>query len=684
LTNAFLTSDFKIRPGGAKMRETANYFGKQRVVIEAISPEIDCGRFPVKRIAGDSVVVEADVFADGHEQIACLLLYRRSSDADWQEAAMSSLGNDRWKGEFAVSEPGEYLYSVEGWIDRFLTWQNEWVKRISAGQDARVDALIGAELVENTARRASAADARRLLEFAHMLRDERNVEPRNAAGAAEELAELAGRYPDRSFATRYNLELRVVVDPEKARFSTWYEIFPRSCAAQAGRHGTFRDCQDLLPYISSMGFDVLYLPPIHPVGTTFRKGKNNEPSAEAGDVGSPWAIGSAEGGHKSIHPQLGTLDDFKRLVHKANEYGMEIALDIAFQCTPDHPYVREHPQWFRKRPDGTIQYAENPPKKYQDIYPIDFETDDWQALWGELKSVFLYWVQQGVTIFRVDNPHTKAFAFWEWVIREIKVEHPEVLFLAEAFTRPKIMYRLAKLGFSQSYTYFTWRTFKVELTEYFEELAKSGVREFFRPNLWPNTPDILPEHLQTGGRPAFLCRLALAATLGANYGIYGPAYELCENVARERGSEEYLNSEKYELKHRDLDAPWSLKDFIARVNQIRRENPALQTDNNLRFHETDNSQLICYSKVTGDFANIIVSVVNLDPFQAQSGWITLDLASLGLTEDQALQAHDLITDSRYLWQGPRNFVELNPQNSPAHILRIRKRIHSEADFDYYL
>jgi starch synthase (maltosyl-transferring) len=684
LTNAFLTSDFKIRPGGAKMRETANYFGKQRVVIEAISPEIDCGRFPVKRIAGDSVVVEADVFADGHEQIACLLLYRRSSDADWQEAAMSSLGNDRWKGEFAVSEPGEYLYSVEGWIDRFLTWQNDWVKRISAGQDARVDALIGAELVENTARRASAADARRLLEFAQMLRDERNVEPRNAAGAAEELAELAGRYPDRSFATRYNLELRVVVDPEKARFSTWYEIFPRSCAAQAGRHGTFRDCQDLLPYISSMGFDVLYLPPIHPVGTTFRKGKNNEPSAEAGDVGSPWAIGSAEGGHKSIHPQLGTLDDFKRLVHKANEYGMEIALDIAFQCTPDHPYVREHPQWFRKRPDGTIQYAENPPKKYQDIYPIDFETDDWQALWGELKSVFLYWVQQGVTIFRVDNPHTKAFAFWEWVIREIKVEHPEVLFLAEAFTRPKIMYRLAKLGFSQSYTYFTWRTFKVELTEYFEELAKSGVREFFRPNLWPNTPDILPEHLQTGGRPAFLCRLALAATLGANYGIYGPAYELCENVARERGSEEYLNSEKYELKHRDLDAPWSLKDFIARVNQIRRENPALQTDNNLRFHETDNSQLICYSKVTGDFANIIVSVVNLDPFQAQSGWITLDLASLGLTEDQALQAHDLITDSRYLWQGPRNFVELNPQNSPAHILRIRKRIHSEADFDYYL
>ena len=666
------------------MRETANSFGKQRVVIEGVWPEIDCGRFSVKRIVGDSVIVEADVFADGHEQIACRLLYRRSADPGWMEAPMSSLGNDRWKGEFAVGEPGEYVYTIEGWIDRFLTWQSDWIKRIAAGQDTSVDALIGGELVEQAAGRASGEDAGRLLQFAHMLRDIRDVTARNGAGVAEELAELASRYPDRACATRYDKELKVVVDPNQARFSTWYEVFPRSCAAQAGRHGTFRDCQDWIPYISSMGFDVLYLPPIHPIGSTFRKGKNNEPRAEAGDVGSPWAIGSVEGGHKSIHPQLGTLDDFKRLVRKAKECGMETALDIAFQCTPDHPYVREHPQWFRKRPDGTIQYAENPPKKYQDIYPIDFETDDWQALWRELRSIFVYWVQQGVTIFRVDNPHTKAFAFWEWVISEIKQEHPEVIFLAEAFTRPKIMYRLAKLGFSQSYTYFTWRTSKLELTEYFEELEKSDVREFFRPNLWPNTPDILPEHLQIGGRPAFLCRVALAATLGANYGIYGPAYELCENVARERGSEEYLNSEKYELKHRDLNAEWSLKDFIARINRVRRENPALQADDNLRFHGTDNSLLICYSKATSDLANIIVSVVNLDPIHSQSGWITLDLTSLGLTEDQAFQAHDLITDGRYVWQGSRNFVELNPQNSPAHVFRLRKRVHTEEDFDQYL
>ncbi|MGH9680445.1 MAG: alpha-amylase family glycosyl hydrolase, partial [Candidatus Acidiferrales bacterium] len=483
---------------------------------------------------------------------------------------------------------------------------------------------------------------------------------------------------------RYDKELIVTVDPERARFSAWYEVFPRSCAPEAGRHGTFRDVEGWLPYIASMGFDVLYFPPIHPIGITYRKGKNNAPTAEPDDVGSPWAIGSAEGGHKSIHPQLGTLDDFHHLVQKAKESGLAVALDIAFQCTPDHPYVREHPEWFRKRPDGSIQYAENPPKKYQDIYPLEFETDEWESLWQELKSVFEYWIGQGVGIFRVDNPHTKSFAFWEWVIREIKHAHPEVIFLAEAFTRPKIMYRLAKLGYSQSYTYFTWRTSKPELTEYFEGMEKAGIREFFRPNLWPNTPDILPEHLQIGGRPAFLSRLALAATLGANYGIYGPAYELCENAPRERGSEEYLNSEKYELKHRDLNAPWSLKSFIARVNQIRRDNPALQSDSNLRFHETDNPLLICYSKATGDLSNVIVSVVNLDPFHTQPGWVTLDLSSLGLSEDQTFQAHDLITDSRYVWQGPRNFVELDPQSCPAHILRLRKRIRTEEDFDYYL
>jgi starch synthase (maltosyl-transferring) len=666
------------------MRETPNTSGKQRVVIEGVWPEIDCGRFPVKRIVGDSMVVEANVFADGHEQIACRLLYRRAGDAAWLETPMLPLGNDRWKGAFDVTELGEYQYTIEGWIDRFLTWRGDLIKRISAGQDISVDVLVGAELAEKSAEKATARDKRRLLQFGRTLRDAQDAEARNAAAIADDLAEIALRYPDRRLATRYDRELRVTVEREKARFSAWYEMFPRSCAPEAGNHGTFRDCEDWLPYISSMGFDVLYLPPIHPIGVTFRKGKNNVPAAEPGDVGSPWAIGSAEGGHKSIHAQLGTLDDFKHLVRKAGEFGIEIALDIAFQCTPDHPYVREHPEWFRKRPDGTIQYAENPPKKYQDIYPIDFETDDWQALWQELKSVFEYWIEQGVKIFRVDNPHTKAFAFWEWVIREVRQQHPDAIFLAEAFTRPKIMNRLAKLGYSQSYTYFTWRTSKHELTEYFESLEKTGIREFFRPNLWPNTPDILPEHLQIGGRPAFMCRLALAATLGANFGIYGPAYELCENEPWARGSEEYLNSEKYEIKHRDLNSAWSLKDFIARVNQIRRGNPALQADSNLRFHETDNPLLLCYSKACGDLSNIIVMVVNLDSFHTQAGWVTLDLNSLGLSEDQTFQAHDLITDSRHIWQGPRNFVELNPQSCPAHILRVRKRVHTEEDFDYYL
>ena len=666
------------------MRKTTDNSGKRRVAIEGVRPKIDGGRFPIKRIVGDSVVVEADVFADGHEQIACRLLYRRPHDPVWMEAPMSPLGNDRWRAEFPVTELGEYQYTIEGWIDRFLTWHGDLTKRIQAGQDISVDVLIGAELAERAAERAPAEDAGRLQKFARMLRDTQDIEARNTAALSEDIAVLAQQYPDRSLSTRYDKELKVTVDREKARFSAWYEVFPRSCAPEAGRHGTFRDCENWLPYIASMGFDVLYFPPIHPIGVIFRKGKNNAVTAEPGDVGSPWAIGSAEGGHKAIHPELGTLHDFKSLIRKADEFGIEVALDIAFQCTPDHPYVREHPEWFRKRPDGTIQYAENPPKKYQDIYPIDFESDDWQALWDELKSVFLYWIEQGVKIFRVDNPHTKAFAFWEWAIGGIKQQHPDVIFLAEAFTRPRVMQRLAKLGYSQSYTYFTWRTSKLELTEYFEELTKTELCEYFRPNLWPNTPDILPEHLQAGGRPAFLCRLALAATLSGNYGIYGPAYELCENAPREKGSEEYLNSEKYEIKHRDLNAPGSLKEFIGRMNRIRRDNPSLQANSGLAFHETDNPLLLCYSKATNDLSNVILVVVNLDPFHKQSGWVNLDLAILGISEDQIFQAHDLITDSRYVWQGPRNFVELDPESCPAHILRLRKRVRTEEDFDYYL
>jgi starch synthase (maltosyl-transferring) len=432
-----------------------------------------------------------------------------------------------------------------------------------------------------------------------------------------------------------------------------------------------------------MGFDVVYLPPIHPIGDTNRKGKNNSPAAEPDDPGSPWAIGGLAGGHKAVHPQLGSLKDFQQLVARAREYNLEVALDLAFNCTPDHPYVEEHPAWFRHRPDGSVQYAENPPKKYQDIYPFDFETEEWQDLWEELKSIVLFWIQQGVHIFRVDNPHTKPFRFWEWLVKDIKREHPDVIFLSEAFTRPKVMYRLAKLGFTQSYTYFAWRNTKWELTQYFTEITQTGLRDFFRPSLWANTPDILTEYLQFGGRAAFMTRLVLAATLGASYGIYGPAFELMEKRPKEPGSEEYFGSEKYEIRDWDIDSRDSLKDFIGRVNFIRRDNPALQSDWSLSFHNVDNEELICYSKHSGDLSNIILVVVNLDPHHTQSGWVDLSLETLGFDYDQAYQVHDLLSGSRYLWHGPRNYVELDPRLVPAHVFRMRRRVRTERDFDYF-
>jgi starch synthase (maltosyl-transferring) len=643
--------------------------GRNRVVIERVSPEIDCGRFPIKRVAGETVVVEADVFADGHDQIACQILYGQD-EKKLKTTPMKLLENDRWRGEFSVEELGRYYYTVEGWIDRFETWRVDLVKRVAAAQDVHVELLLGSELIEQASAQATGEDARMLREWANRLREAKD-KPEGAAIALEEgVFELIRRYPVRHFAGRLEKPLVVIVDREKARFSTWYEVFPRSCSAEAGRHGTFCDCELWLPYIASMGFDVVYLPPIHPIGREFRKGKNNSPNPQPTDVGSPWAIGAAEGGHKSILPNLGTLEDFKHFVAAAEKQGLEVAIDIAFQCAPDHPYVREHAEWFRKRPDGTIQYAENPPKKYQDIYPLDFESAEWRALWEELKSIFDYWIEQGVRIFRVDNPHTKPFTFWEWAIGEIKERHPEVLFLAEAFTKPAVMYRLSKLGFSQSYTYFTWRNTKEEITEYFSELVETEVREFFRPSLWPNTPDILPGFLQEGKRPAFMVRLILAATLGASYGIYGPAFELCENAPFHPGSEEYLNSEKYELKRRDLHTPGSLKDFIARINQIRKANPALQANRSLRFHETDNPELICYSKTTDDLSDVIIVIVNLDCVRAQTGWVDLDLRWLGLDANQTFRVHDLLGDGEYLWHGSRNYVALTPESLPAHILRV--------------
>ena len=502
---------------------------RRRAIISGVKPEIDCGRFAIKRTTGESVAVEADVFADGHDAVVCVLLFKKEGAPSWEEVPMESFPNDRRKAEFAVHDLGRYLYTLEAWVDAFQTWRRDLVKRVQAGQDVSIDLLIGAGLLEDAAGRAAGDDRRRLLGWAGVLRQENDTAHRQELALSDEVAATATLYPDRSLATRYDKELAVVVDRPKARCSSWYEFFPRSCSAEPGLHGTLRDAETRLQYAASIGFDVVYLPPVHPIGTSFRKGKNNAPEVEPGDVGSPWAIGAAEGGHTAIHPASGSMADFDRFVSTAAGLGLEVALDIAFQCSPDHPYVREHPAWFRHRPDGTIQYAENPPKKYQDIYPLDFETADSQALWEELTGVVRFWAEQSIRIFRVDNPHTKAFAFWEHLIADVKRDYPDAIFLAEAFTRPKVMYAWRSSASRQSYTYFAWRNTKKELSEYFTELTKSEVREFFRPNLWPNTPDILTEYLQFGGRPAFISRLVLAATLGASYGIYGPAFELAEH-----------------------------------------------------------------------------------------------------------------------------------------------------------
>ena len=659
--------------------------GRSRVIIENVTPEIDGGTFAAKRVCGERVIVEADIFADGHEMISGMLLFRREAEKKWHETALKLVVNDRWRADFRVDEIGRYRYTLAAWIDRFQSWRRDLQKRAEVDEHSELDILTGALIIEQAARRASASDKKKLLEAIELLRDEdTSLSTKLTTALSDDLLELVQRYPDRGGDTRYGKELAVVVDREKARFSAWYEMFPRSSAVEPGVHGTFKDCERLLSYVASMGFDTLYLPPIHPIGYTHRKGKNNSITAAADDPGSPWAIGSAEGGHKSIHPQLGTVEEFRSFVAKAESLDLEVALDLAYQCSPDHPYVREHPKWFRWRPDGTVQFAENPPKKYQDIYPLDFTTEEWRALWEELKSIVEFWREQGIRIFRVDNPHTKPLPFWQWLIDTVKQDHPEVIFLAEAFTRPKVMYRLGKLGFTQSYSYFTWRNTKAEITEYFQELTQTEVREYFRPNLWPNTPDILPEYLQFGGRAAFMLRLVLAATLSGNYGIYGPAFELLENRPREAGSEEYLDSEKYEIKHWNRESADSLKDFITRINKIRKDNPALKCDWSLCFHEIDNEQMVCYTKRTEDLGNIILVVVNLDPHHVQSGWVRIPLEPLQLAATDSYQAHDLLTGARFLWHGARNYVQLDPKNGPAHILRLRRRIPREQDFDYFM
>ena len=666
--------------------------GRRRVVIEEIQPQIEAGRYPAKRVLGDVVEISAAIFADGHDHVAARLLYRHKSQPTPTAVPFTAVNNDIWSAKFPADQLGTWYFTVEAWIDHFDTWVHDFGKRLSAQpdpqqptqqvgpQDIPLALRIGANLIDDASSRATGADATKLKLFARQFRS--LAEENRLFYAAPPLAEvidLMAKYPDLSFSTIYPTELPLWVDRERARYSSWYELFPRSASATPGKHGTLADVETRLPEIAAMGFDIVYMPPIHPIGVAFRKGPNNSVTAAPGDEGSPWAIGSAEGGHTAIHPKLGTLADFDSLAAAARTNNLELALDIAFQCSPDHPWVKEHPEWFNHRPDGSIQYAENPPKKYQDIYPLNFESSDWRALWTALYGVFKFWIDHGVRVFRVDNPHTKALPFWEWCIAEVHKSTPEAIFLAEAFTRPHVMYSLAKGGFTQSYTYFTWRTDKPGLQEYFEEITTPPVSDFFRPNVWPNTPDILHDQLQNPDpihrRAIFQQRVILAATLSSNYGIYGPAYELLDwqpakPAPGKTASEEYLDSEKYQIRTWDRTSPDSIAPLITQLNQIRRTNPTLQRNESLHFHPCDNPQILCYSKSTADHANTILIAVNLDPRNEQAATINLDMDKLGLPWQGPFIVEDLLTGTRYNWQNQWNYVALRPQIMPAHIFRI--------------
>ncbi len=641
---------------------------KQSVIIENVEPAVDGGRYPVKREVGATLHVAADIFKEGHDVLLAFLKYRRADEAAWRETPMRFVDNDRWGGECVLDENARYVFTIEALPDPFRTWLADLVKRHEAGQEAPSELIEGATLVREAAARADGEDARRLGQFADRLTAGPQADAVTAARDPE-LAALMDAHVDRTHATWADRLYPVVVDRERARFAAWYEFFPRSGAE--GRHGTFRDAVKHLDHAAAMGFDVVYLPPIHPVGRAFRKGRNNSLTAEPGEPGSPWAIGGAEGGHDAVHPDLGTIEDFDRFVREAADRGLEVALDFAIQASPDHPYVREHPEWFFHRPDGTIKYAENPPKKYQDVYPIAFYGDDPGPLWLEMRRLIEFWIAHGVKTFRVDNPHTKPLPFWEWLIRTVQDRHPEVIFLAEAFTRPKMMKVLAKAGFTQSYTYFTWRNEKPELIEYFEEITRPPVAEYLRGNLWPNTPDILHETLVKGGRPAFIFRMVMAATLSSVWGMYS-GYELCENAPFAPTSEEYLNSEKYELKARDFSAEGNIVDWITRMNRIRQEHPALQQYTNLAFHRADDPDMLWYSKMTDDRTDVIFVAINLDPHGDHACWVDVPLRDLGIHDDQPYTMHELFTDASYEWRGPSGYVALAPRREPAQIFHLRR------------
>lgn len=647
------------------------------VLVERVEPAVDNGRYPVKREVGDIMTVSADIFREGHDKIAAVVKYRRWNDDDWREAEMHFVDNDRWEGSFALPENTRYIFTVEAFPDYFETWRDEIAKKHDAGLDVSLELREGAVLLNDVLPRADDADSE-IIESALQASSAATTQASAVARLLESpVVDAVHRYRSREAAVEFAPYRSVTVDRVRARFAAWYEMFPRSAGTEQGESATFKDVIGQLPRIQAMGFDVLYFTPIHPIGTTNRKGKNNTLNPQPDEPGVPYAIGSGVGGHDAIEPGLGTIEDFRGLVAAAEGHGLEIALDIAFQASPDHPWAKEHPEWFTIRPDGSIKYAENPPKKYEDIYPINFQNEDWQGLWNELKRVILYWVENGVKTFRVDNPHTKPTAFWEWLITEVHRKHPDVIFLSEAFTRPKVMRALAKAGFAQSYTYFTWRNFKREIIEYATELTQSEMKEYFRGNFFTNTHDILPYILQEGGRPAFRFRVVLAATLSSVYGIYS-GYELCENTPVP-GKEEYLNSEKYECKVWDWNRPGNIVEDITRLNEIRREHPALQEYDNLSFLRADNDSVICYIKALPELDSYVMMVVNLDPFQAHESTVEVPHRILGTGPEDHIRATELFTDTESLWQGTHQTVHLDPYVNPAMIFSLR--IWQQKDYE---
>ena len=645
--------------------------GKQRVVIENVTPEIDGGKFYAKRVLGEKLIVEADIYADGHDIVNAKLLFCHEDQKKWQEVYMKPTINDRWTGSFKLEEKGFYSYTIIGWVDHTLTWQHDFESKAKANQKLNLELIIGAQYVQLILDRVPKGEKKRVTELLAVLKDEKHYDTALKMAVSDVLRELFLQYPDTETVTEYNHSLKVLVERERAGFSAWYELFPRSTSTKAGKHGTFKDTEKLLPRLHAMGMDVLYLPPIHPIGTAFRKGKNNAETAKAGEPGSPWAIGNKDGGHTAVLKDLGTLADFNHLAKAAADMDIEIAIDYALQCSPDHPYVKEHPQWFKWRPDGTVQYAENPPKKYQDVLPLNFETDDWKNLWEELKELFLFWAEQGVTIFRVDNPHTKSFVFWEWVIEKVRKKYPDTIFLSEAFTRPKVMKQLAKVGFTQSYTYYPWRNTKQELIDYMIELTQSEMSHYYRPNFWPNTPDINPYILQSGMEPVYLTRFFMAATLSSNYGFYGPVFEHMVHDALP-GREEYADSEKYEIRLWDWAKQNKITRVITLVNQARRENKALQLTNNIEFCKIDNDKILAYFKSSVDGLNNLLMIVNLDPYNKQSGYVQVPLQKIGKKEGQSFVVHDLLTESKYSWNKEWNYIELDPNALPFHLFHIQE------------